>query len=100
MRNAINGLQVKPDLLLNDAVNIPEVSIPQVPIIKGDAKSASIAAASIVAKVSRDRLMEEYDRKYPEYGFAKNKGYGTKEHMDAIKKYGPCEIHRLSFLNL
>lgn len=98
MREAINELDVKPDILLNDAVNIPEVNIKQVPIIKGDAKSISIAAASIIAKVERDRLMVMYDELYPEYGFAKNKGYGSKEHIAALRKYGPCPIHRRSFI--
>lgn len=98
MRMAISNLKVRPDLLLNDAVTIPEVEIPQVPIIKGDAKSISIAAASIVAKVTRDRLMEEYDKIYPEYAFASNKGYGSKVHTDALKQYGPCEIHRKTFI--
>lgn len=98
MRTAINNLSIKPDILLNDAVTIPGVDIQQVPIIKGDAKSASIAAASIVAKVERDRLMEQYDELYPGYGFASNKGYGSKEHMDAIKEHGPCPIHRRSFI--
>lgn len=98
MRIAISRLNVKPDLLLNDAVTIPEVSIPQVPIIKGDAKSISIAAASIVAKVSRDRMMEQMDLAYPGYDFASNKGYGSKKHMEALHKQGPCEIHRRSFL--
>lgn len=100
MRTAIQNLSVKPDILLNDAVTIPDIDpgIIQVPIIKGDARSVSIAAASIVAKVQRDRLMEEYDALYPEYGFASNKGYGSKDHIAAIKKYGPCPIHRLSFI--
>ena len=98
MREAINELDEKPDILLNDAVNIPEVNIKQVPIIKGDAKSISIAAASIIAKVERDRLMVMYDELYPEYGFAKNKGYGSKEHIEALRKYGPCPIHRRSFI--
>ncbi len=98
MQTAISQLSVKPDLLLNDAVTIPNVTIRQIPIIKGDAKSASIAAASIVAKVSRDRLMEEYDKMYPEYGFAKNKGYGSKQHIEALRKYGPCKIHRKTFI--
>ena len=98
MRTAINNLDVKPDILLNDAVTIPKVNIKQVPIIKGDAKSISIAAASIVAKVERDHLMEMYDEIYPEYGFASNKGYGSKEHMEALRKYGPCPIHRRSFI--
>lgn len=92
------GLADAPGLLLNDAVTIPGVNIPQEPIIKGDAKSVSIAAASILAKVTRDHLMEEYDALYPEYGFARNKGYGTKEHIEALKRLGPCPIHRRSFI--
>ncbi|WP_092870361.1 ribonuclease HII [Acetitomaculum ruminis] len=99
MRQAISNLKIKPDLLLNDAVTIPEVDIKQVPIIKGDAKSISIACASIVAKVTRDRLMIEYDKKYPGYGFASNKGYGTKEHIEALKKLGKTAIHRESFID-
>lgn len=99
MRQAINNLSVKPDILLNDAVTIPGVDIPQVPIIKGDAKSASIAAASIVAKVTRDHMMVELNEKYPGYDFDKNKGYGTKAHIEGLKKYGPCEIHRRSFIS-
>lgn len=99
MRDAVGQLSVKPELLLNDAVTIPEVSIPQVPIIKGDAKSLSIACASIIAKVTRDRLMEEYDKILPQYGFAANKGYGTKEHIEALQKYGASPIHRTSFLS-
>ncbi len=98
MREAVANLSVRPDLLLNDAVTIPKVDIKQVPIIKGDAKSISIAAASIVAKVTRDRLMVKYDEIYPEYGFASHKGYGTAMHRDAIKKYGPTPIHRKSFI--
>lgn len=98
MRQAIQNLSVAPDILLNDAVCIPQVEIPQVPIVKGDEKSISIGAASILAKVTRDRLMAEYDKIMPEYGFAKHKGYGTKEHMDAIRAYGPSPIHRQSFL--
>lgn len=98
MREAIGKLSVKPDLLLNDAVTIPQVEIRQVPIIKGDAKSISIAAASIIAKVTRDRLMVEYDSIFPEYGFASNKGYGAAVHIEALKKYGPCPIHRRSFI--
>ena len=86
MRQAINNLTVKPDILLNDAVTIPEVDIRQVPIIKGDAKSLSIACASIIAKVTRDRMMEQYDVMYPGYGFASNKGYGSAEHIEQIKK--------------
>lgn len=92
------GLADAPGLLLNDAVTIPGVDIPQESIIKGDAKSVSIAAASILAKVTRDHLMEEYDALYPEYGFARNKGYGTKEHIEALKRLGPCPIHRHSFI--
>lgn len=98
MREAISKLAVKPDILLNDAVTIPEVEIPQVPIIKGDTKSISIGAASIIAKVVRDRMMVEYDAIYPEYGFASNKGYGSAEHIAALQKYGPCPIHRRSFI--
>ena len=98
MRQAIGNLKVNPDLLLNDAVTIPEVVIPQVPIIKGDAKSVSIAAASIVAKVTRDRLMEEYDKVLPGYGFASNKGYGSAEHIKALQTLGPTPIHRRSFI--
>lgn len=99
MREAVSKLDVTPQILLNDAVIIPQITIPQVPIIKGDAKSISIAAASIVAKVTRDRLMREYDKIMPEYGFASNKGYGSKEHIEAIKKYGPTPIHRRSFIH-
>ena len=98
MRQAIGKLSVKPQILLNDAVTIPEVAIPQVPIIKGDAKSVSIAAASIVAKVTRDRMMEDYDKIMPQYGFASNKGYGSREHIEALKKYGASDIHRRSFI--
>ena len=98
MREAINNLTVKPDILLNDAVTIPDVDIEQVPIIKGDAKSLSIASASIIAKVTRDRLMYHYDELYPEYGFAKHKGYGTKLHTDVLKEIGPCPIHRKTFI--
>ncbi len=98
MRQAVGELSVQPDLLLNDAVTIPQVKIRQVPIIKGDAKSISIGAASIVAKVTRDRLMVQYDEVFPEYGFASNKGYGAQTHIDALKKYGPCPIHRKSFI--
>ena len=98
MKQAIAKLSVEPQILLNDAVNIPGVSIPQIGIIKGDTLSASIAAASIVAKVTRDRLMVEYDDIYPGYGFAKNMGYGTAEHIDAIRSQGPCAIHRRTFI--
>lgn len=98
MRDAVAQLSPQPDILLNDAVTIPGVSIRQVPIIKGDAKSITIGAASIVAKVVRDRLMKEYDRVFPEYGFAENKGYGSAAHIQALKKYGPTPIHRRSFI--
>lgn len=97
MRDAVNDLNVKPDILLNDAVTIPGIDIAQVPIIKGDAKSASIAAASIIAKVERDHFMEKMDKEYPGYGFYGNKGYGSKEHIEAIKKIGLSPIHRRSF---
>ena len=99
MREAVSQLPVRPQLLLNDAVTIPQIEIPQVPIIKGDAKSVSIAAASIVAKVTRDRLMTEYEEVLPGYGFASNKGYGSSEHIAALKKYGPTPIHRRSFIH-
>ncbi len=98
MREAVSKLNPQPDLLLNDAVTIPGILVKQVPIIKGDAKSISIAAASIIAKVTRDRLMVDYDTVYPEYGFASNKGYGAKAHLEALKKYGPTPIHRQSFI--
>ena len=98
MRQAIQKLSVQPDILLNDAVTIPEVSIPQVPIIKGDAKSVSIAAASVIAKVTRDRLMEEYDQVLAGYGFADNKGYGSAAHIAALRKLGPTPIHRRTFI--
>ena len=98
MRDAVNGLSVKPQVLFNDAVIIPDLDIEQVKLIHGDAISVSIAAASIMAKVTRDRLMYHYDALYPEYGFARNKGYGTAEHIAAIKKYGPCPIHRITFI--
>lgn len=98
MRLAIGKLKVQPDCLLNDAVVIPELLMQQVPIIRGDSKSQSIAAASIIAKVYRDRLMDEYAKQYPEYAFDSNKGYGTAAHIEAIKKYGPCPIHRRTFI--
>ena len=98
MREAISKLSVPPDILLNDAVTIPEVDCRQIPIIKGDAKSISIAAASIIAKVTRDRIMAEYHDSYPEYGFLSNKGYGSEEHIEALRKYGPTPIHRHSFI--
>lgn len=98
MRQAVAALSPQPDLLLNDAVTIPGITIRQVPIIKGDAKSISIAAASILAKVTRDRLMVQYDSVFPEYGFASNKGYGAAAHIEALRKYGPTPIHRRSFI--
>jgi ribonuclease HII len=98
MRQAVSRLTVKPAVLLIDAVHIPDLPIKQVSIIKGDCKSMSIAAASIVAKVTRDRLMAEYAEKWPEYGFDKNKGYGSEGHIEALRKYGPCPIHRNSFI--
>jgi ribonuclease HII len=98
MREAVRKCNPMPDLLLNDAVTIPGLGMKQVPIIKGDAKSISIGAASIVAKVTRDRLMQEYDRVFPEYDFAGNKGYGSAAHIEALKKYGPTPIHRRSFI--
>lgn len=98
MRIAISRLSVRPDLLLNDAVTISQVDIPQVPIIKGDAKSVSIAAASIIAKVTRDRMMVQYEDLYPGYEFASNKGYGSARHIAALKEIGPCPIHRRSFI--
>lgn len=98
MRVAVAALDPQPEVLLNDAVTIPGLSMKQVPIIKGDAKSASIAAASIVAKVTRDRMMVEYDAIYPGYDFASNKGYGSAAHIAALREKGPCEIHRKSFI--
>ena len=98
MNKALNALKKKPDYLLLDAVTIPDLDIKQFPIIKGDAKSISIAGASILAKVTRDRLMYKYDEIYPQYGFKHHKGYGTKEHYEAIGKYGITPIHRKSFL--
>ena len=99
MSMAIDNLKVRPDILLNDAVTIPKVDILQVPIIKGDAKSISIAAASIIAKVTRDRLMVEYEKVLPGYDFASNKGYGTKAHIAGLKELGPTPIHRRSFIH-
>lgn len=97
MIKAIRGLQIAPDHILVDGRGLPDPPIPQTAIIGGDAVCFSIAAASIVAKVTRDRLMTEYDVQYPEYGFAKHKGYGTKAHVEAIRKYGPSPLHRKSF---
>jgi len=98
MREAIQKLTITPDILLNDAVTIPRIDIAQVPIIKGDAKSLTIGAASIIAKVTRDRMMIEYADIFPEYGFEKHKGYGTAAHIQALKEFGPCPIHRRSFI--
>lgn len=98
MREAISNLSVAPDILLNDAVTIPNVDCPQIPIIKGDAKSISIGAASIIAKVTRDRWMVEYHKKFPEYGFDSNKGYGSGAHIEALKTIGITPIHRRSFI--
>ena len=98
MKQAVEALKVRPDMLLVDAEHIPDIGIRQVGIIKGDARSVSIAAASIIAKVTRDRLMCEYDKEYPGYDFVGNKGYGTAAHIEALKKLGPCEIHRRTFI--
>ncbi|MEE0421431.1 MAG: ribonuclease HII [Lachnospiraceae bacterium] len=98
MREAVSKLSVRPQILLNDAVTIPALEIPQVPIVKGDSKSLSIAAASVIAKVTRDRLMREYDRLMPEYGFAGHKGYGSAAHIEAIRRFGPSPIHRKTFI--
>ncbi len=97
MHKAITDLSKKPDIVLVDALNISSVDIKQKSIIKGDAKSASIAAASIIAKVIRDSIMKDYHRIYPQYDFVRHKGYATKIHLDRIEKYGPCPIHRKSF---
>ena len=98
MKRAVERLSVPADFVMIDGNKTPELSVPCTSIVKGDAKSMSIASASILAKVTRDRVMKEYAEKYPEYGFEKHKGYGTEVHRNAILKYGPCEIHRLSFL--
>ncbi|MCQ2543171.1 MAG: ribonuclease HII [Lachnospiraceae bacterium] len=99
MQDAIKKMDIKPDILLNDAVTIPKVEIKQVPIIKGDAKSFTIACASIVAKVTRDRMMCEYDAIYPGYDFASNKGYGSQRHIAGLKELGPTPIHRKTFIH-
>ncbi len=99
MKEAVLSLDTPADMVLVDAFPIPGIDVKQIPIIKGDAKSVSIAAASIIAKVTRDRMMKEYSEKYPEYGFDSNKGYGSADHIAAIKKYGPCDIHRRSFIS-
>lgn len=98
MLQAVQNLELQPGIVLVDAETITGLEIRQVPIIKGDAKSVSIAAASIIAKVTRDHLMEEYDKIYPQYGFASNKGYGSAAHMEALRQFGPCPIHRRSFI--
>lgn len=98
VRTAVARLDPAPSVLVNDAVTIPGISIRQIPVVKGDAKCISVAAASILAKVTRDRYMAELDEKYPEYGFAKHKGYGTKAHIEALKQYGPCPEHRRTFI--
>lgn len=99
MNRSIDGLSIKPDYALIDGNRVPKgIKVPCETVVKGDAKSASIAAASILAKVTRDRLLLEYDNEYPEYNFKKHKGYGTKEHTALILKYGPCPIHRMTFL--
>ncbi|MBX3178526.1 MAG: ribonuclease HII [Candidatus Hydrogenedentes bacterium] len=97
MAQAVRQLEPPPDFLLIDGYSVPGVAVPQRRIIKGDSRSQSIAAASVIAKVTRDRLMLAYDEAYPEYGFARHKGYGTREHLAAIAAHGPCPIHRLSF---
>ncbi len=99
IKEAISKLDIKPGLLLNDALTIPGIDLLQIPIVKGDAKSQSIAAASIVAKVTRDHIMDELDEKYPQYGFKVNKGYGTAAHIEAIRRFGPCPIHRRTFIS-
>lgn len=100
MRQCVADIAVMPDILLIDAVNLDGTGLPVVPIIKGDAKSNSIAAASVLAKVTRDRIMEDYDKEYPGYGFAKHKGYGTAEHYAGIRQLGMCPIHRRTFLKV
>ena len=97
MRRAIDGLPIAPDFLLVDAIELPQIKIPQRSIIKGDAKCLSIAAASIVAKVTRDCMMRDLDAEYPGYGFAQHKGYGTRQHIDGLENLGACPIHRRTF---
>lgn len=99
MREAVSKLEIRPDIILVDAVHIPDIDIPQESIVKGDAKSLSIAAASVVAKVTRDRIMEEYAQDYPGYGFERNMGYGTEEHRNALKSMGATPIHRRTFIH-
>ena len=98
MKRAVDGLDIPADYAMIDGNKIPNLKIPAEYVIKGDANSMSIAAASILAKVTRDRLCADYEKEYPQYGFAKHKGYGTKLHREMILKYGPCKIHRMSFL--
>ena len=98
MMEAVNKMAIKPDYLLLDCMELKQMSIPQLSLVKGDSLSASIAAASILAKVTRDRLLREYAKLYPQYGFESNKGYGTREHIEALLKYGPCPIHRITFI--
>lgn len=98
MKRAVEGLKIKPEFLLIDAVTLEDILVPQMSIIKGDDLSISIGAASIIAKVERDTYMKEISLKYPQYKFDKNKGYGTKDHIEAIKKYGTCELHRKAFV--
>lgn len=98
MERALNQIQVRPDLALVDGNRAPHFPLPVKTVVKGDSLSANIAAASILAKVTRDRLMEELDQAYPQYGFAVHKGYGTKRHYEALREYGPCPIHRMTFL--
>lgn len=99
MTLAINGLSVRPEHVLIDALSLPELAIPQTAIVKGDSRSVSIAAASILAKVARDEKMQDYDTLYPGYAFGSNKGYGTKAHYDGLDALGPCPVHRRSFLH-
>ncbi len=98
MKLAVEGLNVKPDFVLVDSVKKLDIDVPYSSMDRGDALSYSIAAASIIAKVHRDKIMEDYAKEYPQYGFDRNSGYGTAEHIEAIKKYGPCPIHRMSFI--
>ena len=98
MARAMNALDPKPQLALIDGNRVADFGLPVRTIVKGDSLSASIAAASILAKVTRDRLMEEYAERYPQYGFEVHKGYGTKRHYAALREFGPCEIHRMTFL--
>jgi len=97
MTRALSGLAVRPDYLLIDALTLPGLPVPQKALIRGDDLSQSIAAASVVAKVTRDRLMLEYDRLYPDYHFRSHKGYGTSDHLAALERFGPCPIHRMTF---